>query len=69
MKTLKRRDFLKISAGSGVALAITPELKSPVRESTKTSALSFSLSPGLGSPGGRTKVKVARIYMGLPRPH
>ncbi|MDI6844949.1 MAG: hypothetical protein QME28_02305 [Candidatus Saccharicenans sp.] len=40
-----------------------------LRESARTSALSSSPAPGLVSPGGRTKVKVARIYMGLPRPH
>lgn len=31
--------------------------------------MDLSLARGLVSPGGRTKVKVAKIYMGLPNPH
>ncbi len=69
MKILKRRDFLKISAGSGAALAVSPSLLRGKQNSGPTPPWTSSLAPGLVSPGGRTKVKVAKFYMGLPQPH
>ncbi|MBC7364136.1 MAG: twin-arginine translocation signal domain-containing protein [Candidatus Aminicenantes bacterium] len=70
MKTLKRRDFLKMSAGTSAACAIAPAIL-PTGENLqeKTPAWVSPLAKGLVSPGGRTKVKVAKIYMGLPKPH
>jgi hypothetical protein len=70
MKTLKRRDFLKMSAGTGAACVITPDfLKSSENVQIKNPAWVSPLAKGLVSPGGRSKVKVAKIYMGLPKPH
>jgi len=70
MKKIKRRDFLKLSAGSGAACAVAPALfQSVVRDQTEASGRSPGLAPGLVSPGSRTRVKVAKIYMGQPKPH
>lgn len=69
MKTIKRRDFLKISAGSGAALAVAPALVKPDTRPGQAPPWTSPLARGLVSPGGRTKVKVAKIYMGLPEPH
>jgi len=69
MKPLKRREFLKISAGSGAALTVSPALINKEPETIKRPRWTSSLAPGLVSPGSRTKVRVAKIYMGLPAPH
>jgi hypothetical protein len=70
MKTIKRRDFLKISAGTSAAWALTPNLIEKANNiQEKPPDWTYSLAQGLVSPGGRSKLKVAKIYMGLPRPH
>lgn len=63
-KKIKRRDFLKISAAGGALYLTGPGLFSGQRQKKE------SESTKLISPGCRgTKVKVAKIYMGLPDPH
>ncbi|MBC7349937.1 MAG: hypothetical protein H5U05_08190 [Candidatus Aminicenantes bacterium] len=69
MKTLRRRDFLKISAGSGAALAVAPGRLSGHPQVGQAPPWTSPLARGLVSPGGRTKVRVAKIYLGLPSPH
>ncbi|MGQ9801500.1 MAG: hypothetical protein ACUVRL_07550 [Candidatus Saccharicenans sp.] len=69
MKSIRRRDFLKISAGSGAALAVTPGLLHSRLRTGQTIPWTSPLAAGLVSPGSRTKVRVAKIYLGLPNPH
>jgi len=69
MKTLRRRDFLKISAGSGAALAVAPGRLSSRPQVGQVPPWTSPLARGLVSPGGPTKVRVAKIYLGLPNPH
>jgi hypothetical protein len=60
-KEIKRRDFLKISAASSAMCLAGPKM---------FWGGSRQVSSKLVSPGCRgTKVKVAKIYMGLPDPH
>ena len=59
--TLNRRDFLKISAAGGAMCLAGPKL---------FSCASGQMSGKLISPGCRgTKIKVAKVYMGLLDPH
>ncbi len=59
--TLNRRDFLKISAAGGAMCLAGPKL---------FSGGAGQMSSKLISPGCRgTKVKVAKVYMGIPEPH
>ncbi len=56
-----RRDFLKMSAAGSAVFLAGPKL---------FSAQSVERPSGLISPGCRgTKVKVAKLYMGVPNPH
>ena len=64
MKTIRRRDFLKISAAGGAVCAVGPGFFSNALRSTGQEPAKII------SPGCRTsKVKVAKIYMGRPSPH
>lgn len=71
MKNLKRRDFLKISAAGGAACAVPGGLlKTGGAVKSQLPVSASTLAPGLVSPGcRRSKVKVAKLYMGLPNPH
>jgi hypothetical protein len=60
-RKINRRDFLKISAAGGAMCLAGPKL---------FSGGTGQMSSKLVSPGCRgTKVKVAKIYIGLPNPH
>ncbi len=63
MKTIHRRDFLKMSAAGGVACIAGPKVFS--RQAGPGPDPSKIISPGCRG----TKVKVAKLYMGKPEPH
>jgi hypothetical protein len=65
MKTIKRRDFLKISAAGGAVCAAGPTLFSQSSASGPGPGVAKIVSPGCRG----TKVKVAKLYMGKPQPH
>lgn len=60
---LKRREFIQLAGAGGAMCALGPKI-------WPLTAAARSQAPRLVSPGCRgTKVKVARLYMGIPRSH
>lgn len=65
MKTIPRRDFLKWSAAGGFACVAGPKAVSWKGIPAPPPGASKLISPGCRG----TKVKVAKLYLGMPEPH